>query len=67
MKRSAINQAGEFLVIDGTADDGTYQGDANKPPFVVFNVDKQTNVAGPFYSMRRAKAALAKLVQTRSN
>lgn len=59
--RSAHNKRGEFLVIDGTAEDGTYQGDAESPPFAVFNVDRQENVAGPFDTMAAARGALNEL------
>ncbi|KGD55414.1 hypothetical protein DP49_961 [Burkholderia pseudomallei] len=59
MDRSKINAAGELLVIDGTAEDGTYQGDGMDAPFVIFNVPQQRNVAGPFDSMADAQAALA--------
>lgn len=59
--RSAYNKRGELLVIDGTAEDGTYQGDGENAPFVVFNVERQTNVAGTFSSLDQARAALLAL------
>ncbi|MGG5541928.1 hypothetical protein P4G95_09005 [Burkholderia vietnamiensis] len=59
MERSKINAEGELLVIDGTAEDGTYQGDGEDAPFVIFNVAQQRNVAGPFGSMDDAQLALA--------
>lgn len=58
MIRADYNKQGEFLVIDGTAEDGTYQGDADAPPFVVFNVDRQQVVAGPFETMSEARESL---------
>jgi hypothetical protein len=58
MERSKTNADGELLVIDGTAEDGTYQGDGMDAPFVIFNVAQQRNVAGPFNTFGDAQAAL---------
>ncbi|MGG2044854.1 hypothetical protein [Burkholderia gladioli] len=58
MERSKTNAAGELLVIDGTAEDGTYQGDGTEAPFVIFNVAQQRNVAGPFDTLADAQASL---------
>lgn len=35
-------------VIDGTDEYGNYAGDAKRGPFVVFDIEAQENVAGPF-------------------
>lgn len=55
------------LVIDGTSEDGTYQGIGEGPgdgkfgPFVVFDVDAQQNAAGPFASSADAYLAREQL------
>ena len=36
------------LHIDGTDQYGCYAGDAKQGPFVVFDADRQENIAGPF-------------------
>ena len=37
------------FVVDGTVpEDGAYQGDGQQAPFVVFDIDGQDNVAGPY-------------------
>lgn len=36
------------LVVDGTDDGGNFAGDGEKYPFVVFDIDAQENIAGPF-------------------
>jgi len=36
------------LVVDGTDDGGNLAGDGEKYPFVVFDIDAQENIAGPF-------------------
>jgi hypothetical protein len=45
------------LQIEGTRQ-GQYDVDAYAPPYVVFNVDQQRNVAGPFRFRWMAKLAL---------
>lgn len=47
------------LVLDGTDEYGNYAGDENRPPFAVFDVTLQRNVAGPFPTMAEAHGALA--------
>jgi hypothetical protein len=42
------------LVVDGHNNEGLFAGDGELPPFVVFDVDQQENIAGPFDT--RAKA-----------
>lgn len=64
MDRFTYNKQGEMLVIDGTAEDDTLQGDAENAPFFVFNVAQQQNVAGPFESMAAAEVSLSALSGT---
>lgn len=40
----------EFLVVDGVDEAGCLAGDGNRAPFVVFSVDRQRSIAGPFAS-----------------
>lgn len=54
------------LWIDGTAIDDTYQGDAAQGPWVVFDIDAQRNVAGPFTCDQQARDALLTILQERS-
>lgn len=42
------------LIIDGTTEDGTFQGGANKPPFVVFDIDSQLVMGGYFLTYQAA-------------
>lgn len=48
--RQAINSATvqRSLVVDGTDPCGNFAGDGENAPFVVFDVDRQENIAGPF-------------------
>ncbi|CAE6795401.1 hypothetical protein R70006_05049 [Paraburkholderia domus] len=58
--RKAVAQASErSLVVDGTDEFGNYAGDANKPHFVVFDIDQQRKIAGPFGVRAEAEQALA--------
>jgi len=43
------------LVIDGTDEAGLFAGDGKSPPFVVFDVKKQENIAGPFDTREEAE------------
>jgi hypothetical protein len=54
------------LWIDGTSDDGTYQGDAVKGPWVVFDILKQENISGPFKSPNKARRALIMAIQVKN-
>lgn len=45
------------LVVDGTDEYGNFAGDATEPPFVVFDIDKQENIAGPFPTRAEAESA----------
>jgi len=54
------------LIVDGTAEDGTFQGDGESAPFAVFSPELQRNVAGPFATRAQAQAtadALTALMQ----
>lgn len=48
--RDAINSvnAQRSLVVDGTDQHGNFAGDGENAPFVVFDVERQENIAGPF-------------------
>ena len=48
----------DHLIVDGTAEDGTYQGDGELPPFVIYNVDKQENLPGYYPTRQNANLAL---------
>ena len=54
------------LWIDGTATDDTYQGDATKGPWIVFDIKAQTNIAGPFNCDAEARTALQFVLDHRS-
>ena len=45
------------LIIDGTCDDGTQQGDGANAPWFVFDQNNQCNVAGPFRFRFHARLA----------
>ena len=42
------------LVVDGLGEDGNFAGDGERAPFVVFDVERQKNIAGPFASRELA-------------
>lgn len=45
------------LIVDGTdATSGHFMGDGELPPFVVFDVDAQENIAGPFHTRVAAES-----------
>lgn len=50
------------LWIDGTADDGTYQGDGVNAPWVIYDIKKQKNVSKPFDSAVEARQELVKII-----
>ncbi|QBQ74407.1 hypothetical protein BcepSauron_027 [Burkholderia phage BcepSauron] len=58
--RTGYTADGNCLVIDGTADDGTLQGDGRDAPFYVFDVTAQRNIAGPFQTMDSARTGLVR-------
>lgn len=49
------------LVVDGTDEYGNFAGDAQNAPFVVFDVDLQENIAGPFASRAAAAMSMARI------
>lgn len=55
------------LWLDGTAEDGTLQGDAKKGPWHVFDIFAQTNVAGPYEKAIVARTILRRYVDGDSN
>jgi hypothetical protein len=65
IKENGMNQfrpaAERRLVVDGTDQYGTFAGDAQSAPFVVFDVDLQENIAGPFASRAAATMAMARI------
>ena len=46
-------------VVDGTSEDGTFQGDGENAPFVIFDVNEQTNWPGEYVTREKAEEALA--------
>ena len=44
------------LVVDGMDEYGAFAGDGNEAPFVIFDVEQQQNIAGPFESRELAEA-----------
>jgi hypothetical protein len=51
------------LVVDGTdAASGHFLGDGELPPFVVFDVDAQQNIAGPFHTRAAAESHLLEIL-----
>jgi hypothetical protein len=53
---------GDHLVVDGTDDGGNFAGDGEHAPFVVFDVDLQRNIAGPFDTRVQARMALGAIL-----
>lgn len=51
------------VVVDGTAEDGTFQGDGELPPFALFSPDLQENIGGPYATREHAAAALTIMKQ----
>lgn len=49
--------ANRQLVVDGTDQYGHFAGDGDQPPFAVFDVALQDNIAGPYTSREAAEAA----------
>lgn len=45
------------LAVDGTDQYGNFDGTAEEAPFVVFDIDKQENIAGPFPTRAEAESA----------
>jgi|GEM_PF-2749840 len=62
---NTVTEKGERqLVIDGTGEDGCWEGDARRGPYVVFDVNQQQNVT-PVYRWRwQAKRARRRLLKT---
>jgi hypothetical protein len=52
---------GDVLVVDGTDEYGNYAGDAESPPFVIFNITQQKNLPGYYPARAEAEKALEKL------
>lgn len=52
-----MNHKMRHLVVDGTdAASGLFMNDGELPPFVVFDVDAQENIAGPFHTRMAAES-----------
>lgn len=53
------------LYVDGHThkNGGTFQGDGRYPPFVVFDADKQENIAGPFDTRAEANKHLKEILR----
>ncbi|AQH05889.1 hypothetical protein A9R05_43600 (plasmid) [Burkholderia sp. KK1] len=45
------------LLVDGTGADGLFAGDGKSAPFVIFDADRQQNIAGPFNDRDAAEQA----------
>lgn len=45
------------FVVDGVDRSGNFSGDGEFPPFVVFDVDRQENIAGPFATRHEGESA----------
>lgn len=45
------------LAVDGTDEYGSYSGDGKSAPFVIFDINRQENIAGPFSTRQQAEAA----------
>lgn len=43
------------LEVDGLDEEGSFAGDGQRAPFVVFDVDRQKNIAGPFIAREQAE------------
>lgn len=56
-----MNMAERTLVVDGTEEYGNFAGDGAYAPFVVFDVDAQTNIAGPYCTRREAEWGLSRI------
>lgn len=57
MKASLSTTSTPRLVVDGTDEHGSFAGDGRNPPFVIFDVEQQCNVAGPFNHRKHAEQA----------
>ncbi|KVV40959.1 hypothetical protein WT27_13635 [Burkholderia territorii] len=53
----AVNPSARNLVVDGTDECGNFAGDGERAPFVVFDVDRQANIAGPFDTREHGETA----------
>lgn len=51
------------LVVDGTGPCGNFAGDGENAPFVVFDVDRQENIAGPFDTRDAGEKARAAILE----
>lgn len=60
MKLSDVDYL-DVLTVDGTAEDGTYQGDGEHAPFVIFNITQQTNLDGYYQTRQEAEQALEQI------
>lgn len=52
------------LYVDGHSHEngGVFSGDGKYPPFVVFDADKQENIAGPFNTRKEAETHLQEIL-----
>lgn len=55
------------LCVDGTAEDGTYQGDGESAPFVVFDIEAQCNLPGEYDTREAANLALLAEISRRES
>lgn len=61
-----LKMATDNLWVDGTFIDGTFQGDGEDAPFVVFDIDAQQNLPGIYETREEAEIALAAELVRRS-
>lgn len=50
------------LCVDGTDEYGNFAGDAQNAPFVVFDIDRQENIDGPYKTRAQAEVALGNIL-----
>ncbi len=53
------------LVVDGIDESGAFMGDGENPPFVVFDVNAQENIAGPFNTRDEAEYHIGEILMGR--
>lgn len=60
--KSVVAQFQRSLVVDGTDTCGNFAGDGEYAPFVVFDVDRQENIAGPFGTRQDGEKARSEIL-----
>jgi len=57
------NVVDRHLAVDGTDECGLFAGDGEQPPFVVFDIDAQENIAGPFVTRNDGERARVDILE----